>query len=64
MAVLAAAYAEAGDFQNAVRYQKQALELVTDKEMRTLFGGLLKLYRQRQPYRVNPDIGVLFPAKG
>ena len=49
---LAAAYAELGDFNNAVKYQKQALEMivVTNSE-RVNAERLLKLYQNRQPNR-------------
>lgn len=51
---LAAAYAEAGDFAQAVRYQKQALEdrrLAASPDVRER----LRLYEQKKPYREPPE---------
>jgi tetratricopeptide (TPR) repeat protein len=51
---LAAAFAEAGDFQQAVKYQKQALNMdkASSKERQAMQSRLV-LYEQRQPYRQN-----------
>lgn len=47
---LAAAYAEAGQFDKAVEWQDKAIELApSDKQ--TDFGTRLKLYHERKPYR-------------
>jgi Flp pilus assembly protein TadD len=48
---LAAAYAEAGEFEAAVKWQTTALDLVTDTREREDFRTRLELYRKRQPYR-------------
>jgi tetratricopeptide (TPR) repeat protein/tRNA A-37 threonylcarbamoyl transferase component Bud32 len=49
---LAAAYAESGQFDNAVKYQSQALQGsrlgATDREA---FSGRLELYKQKKPHR-------------
>jgi len=49
---LAAAYAEAGDFDQAVKYEKQAL---TDSSLaskqREEFEKRLSLFEQRRPFR-------------
>jgi tetratricopeptide (TPR) repeat protein len=52
IATLAAAYAEAGDFDEAVKYQKQALEFRSlSKPYLMAFQARLKLYEERKPYR-------------
>jgi serine/threonine-protein kinase len=49
---LAAAYAEAGRFEEAVRYQTRALNDPTLKgDVRTAAKERLELYKQRKPYR-------------
>ncbi len=48
---LAAAYAEAGDFDAAVRWQARAIELLGDESARDRFRSRLELYRARKPYR-------------
>jgi tetratricopeptide (TPR) repeat protein len=51
---LAAAYAEAGDFESAVKWQKEAINLLTGKEpaeWRSGFEARLKLYQSGKPYR-------------
>ena len=54
---LAAAYAEASDFDQAVKYEKQALAMpdLTDKE-RAEGKDRQKLYEAHQPYRENPKL--------
>ena len=51
LSILAAAYAETGDFDNAINCQKQALALVSDLEFRMEFAAELRLYESRQPFR-------------
>jgi tetratricopeptide (TPR) repeat protein len=48
---LAAASAEAGDFEAAVKWQTRAIDLVADEKRKDDFRGRLKLYEARQPYR-------------
>jgi tetratricopeptide (TPR) repeat protein len=48
---LAAAYAEMGDFDNAVSAQKAAFELMEDANEKKAFGLRLELYKSRKPYR-------------
>ncbi len=54
---LAAAYAEAGDFDSAVKWQKEAINLLTKEEpagRRAEFEARLKLYQSGKPYRDAP----------
>ncbi len=53
---LAAAYAEAGDFDSAVKRQKKAIDLLTEEEeeLRADFEERLKLYQSGKPYRESP----------
>lgn len=48
---LAAAYAESGDWENAISRQEQAVHMATDQNDKQ--GGLdrLELYKQKKPYR-------------
>jgi hypothetical protein len=48
---LAAAYAEAGDFDAAVKWQIKAVAMFTDADSRTKGEARLKLYREKKPYR-------------
>jgi tetratricopeptide (TPR) repeat protein len=61
ISVLAAAYAELGDFPKAVEWESKALTLAEDKNARAEFTSTLKLYQQRQPYRL-PNDGAVVPA--
>jgi len=50
---LAAAYAESGDFKSAEKWQKEAINLLTEKEpagWRAEFEARLKLYQSGKPY--------------
>jgi hypothetical protein len=49
---LAAAYAEAGDFENAVRFQREAIaKLSAGDPSRAEFFDRLQLYESSKPYR-------------
>jgi hypothetical protein len=50
---LAAAYAEAGDFESAVKYEEQALTKVANTPLETIkrMQKRLGLYKTHQPYR-------------
>ena len=49
--ILAAAHAEAGQFDKAVQYQTKALELTTDVQAKAKASKRLELYKARKPYR-------------
>ncbi|HEV3437511.1 MAG TPA: tetratricopeptide repeat protein [Gemmata sp.] len=49
---LAAAYAECGEFDDAVKWQEKAIELVGTPEQETDYHSRLELYQQRKPARV------------
>ena len=51
---LAAAEAESGDFDAAVKWQARALELVKDDEVKPRFRERLELFGKKQPYRDTP----------
>ncbi len=51
LATLAAAHAEAGDFDSAVKWQAKANALYPEAEDRTKGETRLKLYREKTPYR-------------
>jgi len=54
---LAASYAEAGDFDSAVKWQKEAIDLLTEgtsAESRSNYESRLNLYRSGKPYRQIP----------
>ena len=54
---LAAAYAESGDFDAAVKWQKKAMDLLPkdDEWDRKDYGSRLELYRAKKPYREMPE---------
>jgi tetratricopeptide (TPR) repeat protein len=53
---LAAAYAETGDFDSAIKWQKKAIDLLTEEEeeLHADFEERLKLYQSGKPYRESP----------
>ena len=54
---LAAAYAETGDFDAAVKWQERALDLLPKdaEESRKDYGARLELYKAHKPYRDVPE---------
>jgi tetratricopeptide (TPR) repeat protein len=62
ISVLAAAYAELGDFPKAVELETKALSMSQDKQARAEYAATLKLYQQRQPYRLPADAAGVVPA--
>jgi protein O-mannosyl-transferase len=60
-ATLAAAYAEAGQFPNAITTARRALQLATDQGNRALAEAIraqIKLYQSGLPYRYNSQPSV------
>ncbi|HET6326536.1 MAG TPA: tetratricopeptide repeat protein [Planctomycetaceae bacterium] len=57
LSVFAAAYAESGDFLNAVKWQETALELVPekDRQQQSVLRYRLNLYKSHQPYHEKPQ---------
>jgi len=51
---LAAAYAEAGEFEHAVKWQSKAIELATPDYDKAAMQTRLKLYKAGKPYREAP----------
>ena len=54
MDTLAAACAEAGDFDAAVQWQSKAIELQGDEKRKADYRARLTLYREKKPYRESP----------
>ena len=50
MATLAAAHAEAGNFEDAVKWEEKARALYSP-EMKAKWAFLLELYKEGKPYR-------------
>ena len=48
---LGAAYAESGDWENAIKYQEKAIEMATDEKDKVGGRERLELYKNKQPYR-------------
>jgi tetratricopeptide (TPR) repeat protein len=52
LGAVAAAYAEVGDFAQAVKWQSRAIELTRDETRRVGLRARLRLYEARRPYRL------------
>ena len=51
VSILAAAYAETGDYANAVKLQKQAMAMVPNVELHSEYPAELRRYEAHQPWR-------------
>jgi tetratricopeptide (TPR) repeat protein len=60
--LLAAAYAEAGEFDKAIEWQTKALQASHDDQKRTGYSARLKLYEEHKPYRF--DLPALVEGSG
>jgi tetratricopeptide (TPR) repeat protein len=60
---LAAAYAEAGDFNSAVNWQRRAIELANDDGQKTDCLQRLELYRAKKPCRLMNSSQVAFGVR-
>lgn len=62
LAALAAAYAESGDFQSAVRWQQKAIELTLEEDSsKRYYQSCLERYRSGKPcHRLSPleELGI------
>jgi tetratricopeptide (TPR) repeat protein len=54
LGTLAAAYAEVGDFNAAIKYQKRAMAIVTEEDTLKEPEACLAGYQRHQPYREEP----------
>ncbi len=69
---LAAAYAESGNFEEAIKRQQQAIDLLDKDADKTPYEKRLELYKNSKPYRQSPreigrrreDTGVGYPRSG
>lgn len=61
---LAAAYAEAGDFDHAIKTQSEAIRLAGSPEDEHEFKDRLQLYQRHEPYRDKTDGPVLKAPSG
>ena len=51
---LAAAYAETGDWGNAIKQEKQAIAMATNRQTKEERQLRLKIYKAKMPYREDP----------
>lgn len=54
--VLAAAYAEADDWENAIRFQKKVMEMSQNDQQKLERGQVLERYQKREPLRLFDDV--------
>lgn len=70
--IAAAAYAELGDFDEALLHQQKAVDLITDSISSETYGrsrteglnGRLELYKRKRPYRMADIKQIPIPAPG
>jgi tetratricopeptide (TPR) repeat protein len=64
ISVLAAGYAEIGDFAKAIEFESKAIKLATDKGLQQELTRTLELYKQRLPYRFESEDKAVIPTAG
>ncbi len=52
---LATAYAESGDFPNAIKWEEKAIELTSGEKVKAELGTRLVLFKEGKPYREMPS---------
>src|SRR5262249_3117422 len=62
ISVLAAGYAELGDFAKAVEFETRAIRLATDQHLQEELTGPLEQYKRRRPYRLEREKQSVIPA--
>jgi len=53
---LAAAYAETGQWTEAIRWAEKAIEVASDDDAREEYAGRVELFESRQPLRITPKL--------
>ncbi len=62
ISVLASAYAESGDFAQAITWQQKAFDLTKSQEMKQRYLARLELFKQGKPFRLDPKTAMQIPT--
>jgi tetratricopeptide (TPR) repeat protein len=60
--VLASAYAENGDFDQALQWQGKAIDLTKDAQMKQRYLARVELFKQGKPFRFDPKTALQNPV--